>query len=56
MVAVDANRPAHPKPEASKDPAPPLEPDDEPEQPDPGVAGDPGPYEVVNPDGLRWRL
>jgi putative transposase len=56
VVAVDANRPAHPKPEASEDPAPSLEPDEDPEQPEPGIATDAAAYEVFDPDGVRWRL
>jgi Mu transposase, C-terminal len=55
-VAVDANRPAHPKARASEDPVPELEPDRHLEQPDPGIAADPSAYEVFDPDGMRWRL
>ena len=55
-VAVDANRPAHPKAGASEDPVPELEPDQDLEQPDPGIAADPSAYEVFDPDGVRWRL
>jgi hypothetical protein len=57
VVAVDANRPAHPKPEESEARVPELEPDESLEkQPEPGMATDPGSYEVFDPDGVRWRL
>ncbi|HUC24234.1 MAG TPA: Mu transposase C-terminal domain-containing protein [Streptosporangiaceae bacterium] len=54
-VAVDANRPAHPKAGAAEDPVPERQPDEDLEQPDP-VAADPSAYEVFDPDGVRWRL
>lgn len=56
VVAVDANRPAHPKPEESEDPVPPPEPDEDPAQPEPDIVADSGAYEVFDPDGVRWRL
>jgi hypothetical protein len=55
-VAVDANRPAHPRAGAPEDPLPELAPDEDLEQPDPGMAAEPSAYEVFEPDGVRWRL
>jgi putative transposase len=55
-VALDANRPAHPKPEESEAPVPGLAPDEGLQQPGSGIAADPGSYEVFDPDGVRWRL
>jgi hypothetical protein len=55
-VAVDANRPAHPKARAAEDPLLEPEPDEDLEQPDPGMTADHSAYEVFDPDGVRWRL
>jgi Mu transposase, C-terminal len=55
-VAINANRPAHPRPEAPEDPGPAEEPADEAEQPTPGIAGEPGAYEVFDPGSVTWRL
>jgi hypothetical protein len=56
VVAIDANRPAHPKPEAAEDPMPPPEQAEGPELPEPGTETDPSAYQVFDPDGVRWRL
>ena len=54
VIAVDANRPAHPKPETSEASVP--EPEEDLEQSAPGMAVDPSSYEVFEPDGVRWPL
>jgi hypothetical protein len=51
-VAIDANRPAHPKP----DPAAAAEDGSETEQPEPDVTAGPDAYEVFDPGGVQWRL
>lgn len=55
-VAVEANRPAHPKPAAHEGPDPAAEPDDEAGQYEETAATGPGGYEVFDPDGVAWRL
>jgi hypothetical protein len=55
-VAVDANRPAHPKAGTAEDPLLEPEPDEDLEQPDPGMTANHSAYEVFDPDGVRWRL
>ena len=55
-VAVEANRPAHPKPAAHEGPDPAAEPDDEAGQYEETAVTGPGGYEVFDPDGVAWRL
>jgi hypothetical protein len=56
VIAIDANRPAHPKPETSEAFVPEPELEEDLEQSAPGMAVDLSSYEVFDPDGARWRL
>ncbi len=56
VIAVDANRPAHPKPETPEAPEPESEQEADLDQPDPGTAADPSAYEVFDTGGVQWRL
>ena len=55
-VAVDTNRPAHPRPPRteSSDPAP--QPEEKAEPQENGTGVEPGTYEVFDPDGIPWSL
>ena len=55
-VAVNANRPAHPKAGVAEDPLLDPEQDEDLKQPHPGITADSSAYEVFDPDGVRWRL
>jgi hypothetical protein len=55
VVAVDANRPKHPRQAASEDSVPEVEPGEDLEPPEPGTAAA-GAYEVFDPEDARWRL
>ena len=55
VVAVEANRPKHPKPGASEDPVPEVEPGEDLEPLEPGTAAGSA-YEVFDPEDVRWRL
>jgi hypothetical protein len=55
-IAIEANRPAHPKPPAdAEDPALAARPG-EAEEAEPTAGTGPGGYEVFDPDGVAWRL
>jgi hypothetical protein len=56
VIAVDANRPAHPKPEMPEAREPESEQEAILDDPDPGTAADPGAYEVFDAGGVQWRL
>jgi hypothetical protein len=57
-IAIEANRPAHPKPPADEDPddLSVTSGDETAEQPEPAVGTEPGGYKVFDPDGVPWRL
>jgi hypothetical protein len=55
-IAIEANRPAHPKPPTAEDPDLAAAPGDEPEEAEPAAGTEPGGYEVFDPDGVTWRL
>ena len=55
-IAIEANRPAHPKPPASEDPDLAAGPGDEAEQAEPTAGTEPCGYEVFDPNGVAWRL
>ena len=54
-VAIEANRPAHPR-QGLEDPAADDDSDSDAEPSEPGVAEGPDAYEVFKPDGVPWRL
>jgi hypothetical protein len=56
-IAIEANRPARPKPPADEDPDFSAAPGDETaEEAEPGACTEPGGYKVFDPDGVAWRL
>lgn len=55
-IAIEANRPAHPKPPAAEDPDLTAGPADEAEGAEPTAGTGPGGYELFDPDGVAWRL
>jgi hypothetical protein len=55
-IAIEANRPAHPKPPAAEDPGLAAGPADAAEEAEPTVDSRPGGYKVFDPDGVAWRL
>jgi hypothetical protein len=56
VIAIEANRPAHPKPPAAEDPDLATEPEHEAEEVVPPPGTESGGYEVFDPDGVAWRL
>jgi hypothetical protein len=55
-IAIEANRPTHPKPLAAEDPDLAAASGDESEQAETAAGTERGGYQVFDPDGVGWRL